>query len=198
MNITIERAVTLREQAANIIRKMIVAGVLKAGSPVSVRQISQRLGVSASPVKEALRILEVEGLVYSLARKGFYVSESSAENMMQISKILASMEGIAAFFAAENAREEDICAMETALTSCDEQFHICIHRAAGNEYLMSLLRNMKNIDKTVRKANVVCNEEEAICAQKEHLAILNAIKKRDSTLAERLMVDHVRREDKFI
>ena len=72
MNITIERAVTLREQAANIIRKMIVAGDLKAGNPVSVRQISQRLGVSASPVKEALRILEVEGLVYSLARKGFY------------------------------------------------------------------------------------------------------------------------------
>ena len=102
MNITIERAVTLREQAANIIRKMIVAGDLKAGNPVSVRQISQRLGVSASPVKEALRILEVEGLVYSLARKGFYVSESSAENMMQISKILASMEGIAAFFAAQN------------------------------------------------------------------------------------------------
>lgn len=198
MNTPIERAVTLRAQAANIIREMIVAGELKAGNPVSVRQISQQLGASASPVKEALRILEAEGLVYSLARKGFYVSESSAENMMQISEILASMEGIAAFFAAENAREEDICAMETALISCDEQFHTCIHRAAGNDYLMSLLRNMKNIDKAVRKVTVVSNETEAICGQKEHLAILNAIKKRDSMLAEKLMADHVRHDGKFI
>ena len=197
MNIQIKKAVPLREQTASIICEMIATGELEAGNPVSVRQISQQLGVSTSPIKEALRILEAEGLMYSLPRKGTYVSESSAKNMMHILKILSSMEGIAAFFAAENATEKDICAMETALTSSNEQFHVCIHRAADNDYLMSLLRNMKNIEKAVRKVTEIGNEIEPHCLYKEHLAILDAIKRHDCTLAERLMVDHVRRSGGF-
>ena len=210
----IVEAIPLREQVANIIRKMIITGELQAGSPISERQISQQLGVSTTPVKEAFRILESEGLLYSVARKGSYISVLSKKNLMQVVFMRSSLEGVAAFFAALNATSEDIEAMEEALAMSgrliaknelnpevaeyNEQFHMRLRQASGNDYLMSLLRNMRSIDEAVRKVAAVSDEVEPPRAQKEHLAILEAVKKHDSALAEQLMVSHIRRVGEFV
>lgn len=210
----IVEAIPLREQVANIIRKMIITGELRAGNPISERQISQELGVSTTPVKEAFRVLESEGLLYSVARKGSYISVQSRKNLMQVVFMRSSLEGVAAFFAAANAAEEDIEAMEKALcmsgklieknelnqdvAEYNEQFHMRLRQAAGNDYLLSLIRNMRSIDDAVRKVAAVSDEVEPPRAQKEHLAILDAVKKHDSVLAERLMVAHIRRVGEFI
>jgi len=210
----IVEALPLREQVANIIRKMIITGELQAGSPLSERQLSQQLGVSTTPVKEAFRILESEGLLYSVARKGSYISVLSKKNLMQVVFMRSSLEGVAAFFAAKNATAEDIEAMEAALklsekriakneldpdvAESNERFHMCLRQAAGNDYLMSLIRNMKSIDDAVRKVAAVSDEVEPPRAQKEHLAILDAVKNRDGALAEQLMVSHIRRVGEFV
>lgn len=204
----------LREQVVNIIRELIITGELQAGSPISERNISQRLGVSTTPVKEAFRILESEGLLYSVARKGSYISELSRENLLQTVFMRSSLEGVAAYFAALNATNEDIAVMEEALemsgrliaenelnpdvAEYNEQFHMCLRNAAGNAYLLSLIRNMKSVDDVVRKVAAVSDEVEPPRAQKEHLAILEAVKKRDGALAEHLMVAHVRRVGEFV
>jgi len=214
----IVEAIPLREQVASIIRKMIITGELQAGSPISERQLSQQLGVSTTPVKEAFRILESEGLLYSVARKGSYISVLSKKNLMQVVFMRSSLEGVAAFFAAKNATPDDIAAMEEALAMSakliakneadnelnpevaeyNEQFHMCLRQVAGNDYLMSLIRNMRSIDDAVRKVAAVSDEVEPPRAQKEHLAILDAVKKRDGALAERLMVAHIRRVGEFV
>ena len=210
----IVEAVPLREQVANIIRKMIVTGELQAGSPISERQISQALGVSTTPVKEAFRILESEGLLYSVARKGSFVSEFSKKSMLQIVFMRSSLEGVAAYFAAMNATAEDLEAMEYALEQSgriiqenelspdiaehNEAFHVRLRQAAKNDYLSSLIRNMKSVDDAVRRVAATSDEIEPPRAQKEHLAILQAVRDRNCALAEQLMVAHIRRVGEFV
>ncbi|MGI6029531.1 MAG: GntR family transcriptional regulator [Candidatus Heteroscillospira sp.] len=210
----IVEAVPLREQVANIIRKMIITGELQAGSPISERQISQSLGVSTTPVKEAFRILESEGLMYAIARKGSFISSFPKKNMLQIVFMRSSLEGVAAYFAALNADEADIAEMEEALACSgrivaedvlsteiavhNEIFHDCLRSSSKNEYLVSLIRNMRSVDSAVRTVAATSDHEEPPRAQKEHLAILDAIKQRDSARAEQLMVAHVRRVGEFV
>lgn len=82
MNSRIVEAIPIREQVADIIRKMIVNGELKADQQISEREISQMLMVSTTPVKEAFRVLESEGLLYSIPRKGSYISKLSRKNIL--------------------------------------------------------------------------------------------------------------------
>ena len=210
----IVEAVPLREQVADIIRNKIVTGALPPGSSVRERQLSRDLGVSTTPVKEAFRILESEGLLYSVARKGSFISEFSKKNMLQIVFMRSSLEGVAAFFAARNATQEDLDAMEQALkvsgqiiekegfdpelAVSNEQFHMHLRRAANNDYLVGLIRSMKSVDDAVRRAAATSSKQEPPRAQREHLAILQAIRNRDSELAEQLMISHVRRVGEFI
>ncbi len=210
----IVEAVPLREQVANIIRRMIITGELQAGSPISERQISQSLGVSTTPVKEAFRILESEGLLFSVARKGSFISEFSKKNMLQIVFMRSSLEGVAAYFAAMNATEEDLAAMEEALVRSgqiiaedelspdiaeyNEQFHHNLRLACKNDYLVSLIRNMRSVDDTVRQVAATSTQVEPPRAHKEHLAILQAIREKDCSRAEQLMVEHIRRVGEFV
>ena len=209
MQYKIVEAVSLREQVAGIIRRMIVTDELKANSAISERQISQTLGVSTTPVKEAFRILESEGLLYSVARKGSFVSEFSKRNMLQIVFMRSSLEGVAAYFASKNATDEEIALMEDALKMAgelidknelspeiaeyNEVFHNTLRSASKNEYLISLIRNMRNVDDTIRNVAATTDEIEPPRAQIEHLEILKAVKEHSAETAERLIVSHIRR-----
>lgn len=114
MNSRIVEAIPIREQVADIIRKMIVNGELKADQQISEREISQMLMVSTTPVKEAFRVLQSEGLLYSIPRKGSYISKLSRKNILQTVFMRGALEGVAAFFAARNATYNEIMIMEEA------------------------------------------------------------------------------------
>jgi DNA-binding GntR family transcriptional regulator len=210
----IVEAQPLREQVANIIRRMIITGELAAGAPISERQISQTLGVSTTPVKEAFRMLESEGLMYAVARKGSFISDFPARGMLQLVFMRSALEGVAAYFAAQNATAEDIAAMEAALAASgrilerdclghelaesNDLFHRTLRRSARNDYLVGLLGNMNSVDQIIREVSPTTGQVEPHRAQKEHLAILEAIRARDCKRAEELMVAHVRRAGEFI
>ena len=214
MHKQIVEAAPLREQVAGILRRMIVTGELKADSPISERQISQVLGVSTTPVKEAFRTLESEGLMYSVPRKGTFVSEFSKKNMLQIVFMRSSLEGVAAYFAARHATDEEIARMEEALSKAgeiisrdglsdetakyNEMFHNLLRSAARNDYLVGLIRNMRSVDDTIRRVAATSCEIEPPRAQREHREILEAVKARDGDAAERLMVGHIRRVGEFV
>ncbi|MGE4353008.1 MAG: GntR family transcriptional regulator [Oscillospiraceae bacterium] len=214
MHNKIIEATPLREQVAGIIRRMIVSGELKAGDAISERQISQALGVSTTPVKEAFRVLESEGLLYSVPRKGSFVSELSKKNMLQIVFMRSSLEGVAAYFASKNVTDEEVVSMENALKMAgqfieknelsseiaeyNELFHSTLRSASKNEYLVGLIRNMKSVDDTIRKVAATTYEVEPPRAQKEHMEILKAVKAHDAERAEQLMVSHIRRVGLFV
>ena len=101
----------LREQVADIVRGMILRGDLKAGEQISERTIGQMLNVSTTPVKEAFRSLQAEGLIYTSPRRGSFVSEISIDNMLEIAFMRSSLEGVAAYYAAKNATDSHLAEM---------------------------------------------------------------------------------------
>lgn len=170
MNSRIVEAIPIREQVADIIRKMIVNGELKADQQISEREISQMLMVSTTPVKEAFRVLQSEGLLYSIPRKGSYISKLSRKNILQTVFMRGALEGVAAFFAARNATYNEIMIMEEALNCAGELvdkaqltseiavrltennnlFHSTLRSASKNTYLVGLIDNMRSIDQSIR------------------------------------------------
>lgn len=218
MNSRIVEAIPIREQVADIIRKMIVNGELKADQQISEREISQMLMVSTTPVKEAFRVLQSEGLLYSIPRKGSYISKLSRKNILQTVFMRGALEGVAAFFAARNATYNEIMIMEEALNCAGELvdkaqltpeiavrltennnlFHSTLRSASKNTYLVGLIDNMRSIDQSIRSVALTSTIDECIRAQKEHLAILKAVKEQNSEKAEQLINAHVRRVGIFV
>lgn len=210
--------VTIREQVTSILRRKIVNGELVPDQQLSERLISQTLQISTTPVKEAFRTLQSEGLIYTIPRKGSFVSKMSKQNLLQHVFMRGSLEGVAAFFACLSASDEEIKQMEAHLQhsgdliargSLDEEeladlirsnnaFHSTLRNACKNTYLIGLIGNMRSIDKTIRDASLSKTIYEPTRAHQEHLSILDAIKERNPNLAEQRMVSHTRRVGRFV
>ncbi len=199
----------LREQVADIVRIMILKGELKADQPISERYISNMLNVSTTPVKEAFRILQAEGLIYSIPRKGSYVSQSSIANMKQITFIRSSMEGVAAYYAAINITDEEIAElgrlmeeagklvhkpeMRDEFSRVNSEFHQIIRNASRNLYLTNMLSSLRSIDNSVRSVNLNLQSLDPALDHSEHLAIYSALVHHDPNLAEQSIIRHIRR-----
>lgn len=132
----------LRDVVFENLREAIVEGRLKPGQRLMEVQLAEQLGVSRTPVREAIRKLELEGLVVMLPRKGAYVANMSLKDLKDVLEIRASLEGLAASLAAERISDEDIKKLEfiieefndsinesnvEALLKKDVEFHECIY-----------------------------------------------------------------------
>jgi len=209
----------LRDQLADIIRRMIMKGEMLPGEQISERQLSQRFETSTTPIKEALRILQAEGLVYSKPRVGTFVAEISAEeSIYQLVAMRGALEGVAAGFAAQNCTQEEIAEMSSLLDQVEEnlrtegelqskkiaslnaRFHQVLRSGCRNSYLVNLITNMNSIDSTIRTLSfeVANAPREASVAYYEHRSILNAVAQKNSKLAEDLMNLHIRRVAKEV
>jgi len=205
----IVEALPLRDQVADIIRRMILKGELLHDEQISERQISQRLNISTTPVKEALRVLHTEGLVYTKPRVGSFVSQIPKEHMMQVVSMRGALEGVAAYYAAIYAMPEELHTLSEVLRQVsvylekkedplliakqNNIFHSILRKASRNEYLVNLIMTMRSIDNTFREMSLEVDQDETGRALKEHIAILDAVKQRNSNLAEQLMNRHIRR-----
>lgn len=210
------QSLPIREQVADIIRVMILKGELKGNQTISERYVSQMLNVSTTPVKEAFRILQAEGLIYSIPRKGSYISPMSKTNMEEVTFIRSSLEGTAAYYAAIKATDAEIIQMTAALAEVgrlielgnkedrhlvsegNDLFHQILRSASRNNYLLGLLENMRSIDKSMRTVNMNLPRLAPEQDHAEHLAILDAIRERDANRAEEAMRKHIRRVAVFV
>ena len=204
----IEEVALIREQIADIIRGMIIDGQLESDQKISERQISSMLNVSTTPVKEAFRTLQSEGLIYSVPRKGSYVSSNSRNSLLQISYLRSAVEGVAAYFASQSATKDEITRMhellkkseklidedmdKLELSSNNDKFHAVLREASHNEFIITIGGNLRSIDNSIRKAINRLDNKGLTVRQKEHEEILEAIMQHDSEQAEKLMVAHVR------
>lgn len=206
-------AIPLRDQVADIIRRMIVNGELAGGTQISERQVSAMLNVSTTPVKEAFRSLQTEGLLYSVPRKGSFVSEHSRDNLLQYSYMRSALEGVAAYFAASSAVKEDFVYMEQELAISRElilsggdraeisrhnlNYHIRMRQASRNAFLENLVGMISAVDNSMRQVVNQAEAEELMERQEEHEAILRTVAEGRAEDAERLMVAHVRKGAKM-
>lgn len=210
---------TIREQVTDIIRHKILSGEFKGDMQISERMISNQLNISTTPVKEAFRILQTEGIIYTVPRKGTFVSKFSRHYMEQATFIRGALEGVAAYFAAQNITDKEIGRLEGLLEQSrqiifdspenfesnledlidtNQDFHSILRSASKNEYLIQQIKMLRSLDRAFREVALSKENEERKRAYGEHLSILNAIKAHDPVLAEQRMNFHIRRVADFV
>lgn len=195
---------SLRDHVHDTLREAIISGRFRTDEKLNERQLAAELGISTTPLKEALRQLETEGLVRTEARRGSYVTFNArqAEEMMLAR---AALESVMAQQAARHATDVQIALMKThieqmraALQAADiarlielnEFFHDTIHDASSCEYLRRLQNGQRMYDHAAR-ITVLADENERVRSFAEHEAIMLAIAERNEDEAERLMREHV-------
>jgi DNA-binding GntR family transcriptional regulator len=161
MSLRIE-AVSLREQVVDKIRQAILEGQIKPGDRIYEEQLSETMGVSRTPVREGLVILEHEGLVEILLNRGCYVKELSKQDIEEIFPLRCQLETLAAEMAVQHGIvHEQIKIMEQMLREQQQLDDVEDYTTAGkldfafHEYLVSLSRNA-HLQKTWRIHYIQC------------------------------------------
>ncbi len=152
------RSMTLVEQVAKALKDDILTGRLKGGAQLLEDRLKVEFGISRTPLREAFRILEKEGLIEILPRKGAYVKRISRQDIEENFPVRAKLEGLAARLAYPNLSQQDIEEMEglhaymkdaakrkdfSDYSSHHFAFHEIFINASKNETLITLLRNLR-------------------------------------------------------
>ena len=193
----------LREVVFESLREAIINGVLEPGERLMEIQLAEEMGVSRTPVREAIRKLELENFVVMIPRKGAYVAGVSHKDIAEVFEIRSALEGLAAGLAAERATEEEIKEMEKILlhhdredmslediVSTDTDFHALVYKASRNERLIQILENLRVQIQRFRTTSlsVPGRLKDAIS---EHQAIVEAIARQDGEEAQVLATAHI-------
>lgn len=196
---------SLRATVFNDLEQAIINGEYKSGDSLSELMLSQKYGVSRTPVREALRQLELEGLVQLVPNKGATVIGVSEKDIDDIYAVRIRIEGLAARLCAENATEEELQALERLcdlqefyllkgkteqLWQLDGEFHNTIFEASRNRPLRSMLSSFHSYISRAR-SNSMRSADRAAQSVDEHRAILSAITVHDGDRAEQLMTEHI-------
>ncbi|SFA73499.1 DNA-binding transcriptional regulator, GntR family [Rhizobium sp. NFR07] len=195
---------TVRDHVHRTMRNAILAGRFAAGEKVNERNLAEQFGVSTTPIKEALRQLETEGLVEALPRRGVVIrfDSSWAEEMILARAALESMiahlaakrideKGRAELLAvAERMKEATASGDADCLVELNETFHEHIHKSSQCGYLAKLIERQQFYDASIRRV-IHLDPTERQKSLEEHAAIAGAIASGDADGAERLMRDHV-------
>jgi DNA-binding GntR family transcriptional regulator len=196
---------TIAAMVQERIRQGILDGVLKAGARIDQNRLAAELRVSLVPVREALKMLEGEGFVQILPRRGAFVTETSLADMEDLYFTRAIIEGQAAYHAADKLTDADLDAlethydaMETALAAHDYErftaenraFHLRIYDAAGSNYLSDMIQNLWELAERYRYRYLFLKDQ-ARNIQAEHRAILDACAARDRKILRDAIVDHM-------
>ncbi|MDQ2085517.1 GntR family transcriptional regulator [Herbivorax sp. ANBcel31] len=197
---------SLRAKVFYHIQNDILNGVYKPGDTLTEKKLCEDLGVSRTPIREAIMQLELEGLVQSVPNKGVVVKGISTKDIEEIYTIRMMIEGFAAKLAAENITKEELDELKETvdfeefyttkndkehLIKFDLKFHELIFKAGKSNPLIHL---QKTFNHYVQKARVT-SYKTPLRAQKaleEHKAILTAIINKDADLAEKFAVQHIK------
>ncbi|WP_315117714.1 GntR family transcriptional regulator [uncultured Clostridium sp.] len=194
-----------REIILEELRAAIFDKKLKPGDRLVENNIAKSMGVSRTPVREALRQLEIEGLAVNIARKGTLVKGITKEDAMEIYDIRGALEGLAVRKACLNISRMEILRlkeiieiMRRCIDENDNENYIKSHNeyngiilnASKNKRLIANLENIYEYLKSMRKVSL-SNEIRREEALLEHRNIVEAIEKGDESLAERLAREHV-------
>ncbi len=194
----------VRAQVFRQLEKAILEGELAPGTSLTEVKLSAELGVSRTPIREALMQLELEGLVKTTHNKGAVVVGISGSDVNDIYLIRTRIEGFAARRAAENITEEELQDLREIVElqefylgrgdtlqvgNLDQRFHEIVYEGSRSRPLKQMLSMFHNYIQKARTTSV--RRGRAAASTQEHRDILAAIEGRDPDEAERLMGIHV-------
>ena len=195
----------LHEEAVDQLRDRIVQGDLNPGARLNERVLCEQLGISRTPLREAIKVLATEGLVELLPNRGAIVTALKAETMADTLAVMGSLESLAGELACANASEGDLAEIRAlhfemlahharrALAEyfrCNQRIHLKIIEASGNAVLVNTYRQL---NANVRRARYMANlsQERWDSAVREHEQILAALTSRDAPRLKRLLAEHL-------
>ncbi len=195
----------LREIVFETLREAILSGKLEPGERLMEIQLAEEMGVSRTPVREAIRKLELEGFVVMIPRKGAYVAGISHKDVTDVFEVRAALEALAAGLAAERATDEEIEKLDRSLLAYSEQtnkqdidgivesdtgFHELLYKCSRNERLQSMITLLREIIQRVRTVSL-SQPGRSKDAVEEHRQIVDAIAERNVELAQHLAREHI-------
>ncbi len=148
----------LREVVCETLRDAIRKGKLKPGERLMESQLAEDLGVSRTPVREAIRKLELEGYVIMMPRRGTYVANLSIRDVNEVFEIRTSLDSLASGLAAERITDEELERLQRLLVAigcyieendmdkiveCDTEFHDLLYQASRNSRLVGIIFNLR-------------------------------------------------------
>ena len=195
----------LREVVFNTLRQAILKGELKPGEHLMEVELAEKLRVSRTPIREAMRKLESEGFVVMEPRKGAQVANITESDLNDVLEVRIVLENMAIELACQRITEEQMDKLEEAghvfsslleegslveLAQADEDFHDLIYRAAGNRRLLQVLNNLRE---QIYRYRIEYLKEEGTREQlvDEHRQMTQAIRARDVEKACRLSYEHL-------
>lgn len=158
LKVNINEYLPLRDVVFNTLRQAILKGELKPGERLMEIQLAQRLGVSRTPIREAIRKLELEGLVVMIPRKGAEVASITEKSLRDVLEIRRALEELAFQIACDRVTSEQIEDLEialegfkeavstkklTSIAEADVAFHDIIYLATCNDKLIQILNNLR-------------------------------------------------------
>lgn len=187
------------------LRDAILTGKLKPGERLMEIQLAEKLGVSRTPVREAMKKLEQENFIEMVPRKGAYVKDINAKDMLDVLEVRALLEGFAAYQAATAMSDKDLKEMEKitekfekaillqdkeGMIETDNRFHDLIYRATKNEKLKDLIKGLQD---QFHRFRIVYFSEfddyQLIC--EGHKDIIKAIRNKDGHAARLVAEEHI-------
>lgn len=202
----------LRDVVFNTLRQAILRGELKPGERLMEIQLAKRLGVSRTPVREAIRKLELEGLVLMVPRKGAEVAEITRQDLEDVLEVRTALEELAVRNACDHITDEQLQELKKAnlefkralegadliaCTEADMRFHEIIYGATNNRRLMQMLNNLREQMYRYRLEYLKDKRTHKTLLE-EHDAIRRALKKHDKNKAGNAIRVHIDNQKRSI
>jgi len=202
----------LREIIFNTLREAIIVGELKPGERLMEVQLAEKMGVSRTPVREAIRKLELEGLVEMLPRKGARVANLSEKDIMDVLEVRSTLDGLASSLSAMRITDDEIKELKHILAqfiTCieknnlqgsikkDVEFHDVIYCSSRNDKLIQISNNLRE---QVQRYRVIYMKDYSSSKElvKEHTEICDAIARRDPEAAMKFAQIHIKKQEESI
>jgi DNA-binding GntR family transcriptional regulator len=197
--------ISLKDKAYNAIKSAILSLQIEPGNPLVESDLAQQLGISKTPVRDALLELEREGFVIKIPFKGTYVTEITLKDVREVFQLRAVLEGLAARLAAPLFSDEELEEAEKIITAagvalaegdialCSEhgkRFHKLIINKADNQRLQTII---PNLDDHLQRFRFLSDQINGRLNKslKEHGKILEALQRRDPIAAEEAVRNHL-------
>jgi DNA-binding GntR family transcriptional regulator len=195
----------LHEEAVDRLRDLIIQGELAPGARLNERVLSQRLAISRTPLREAIKLLATEGLVQLLPNRGAVVATMDGARLAETLQVMGALEALAGELACRHASEESIAAIRglheemlamhahgdlAGYFRHNQAIHLSLVEASGNAVLAGVYRQL---NANVRRARYMANlsRERWDAAVSEHERILAALQARDVAALQALLRDHL-------
>ena len=202
----------LRDVVFNTLREAILTGELEPGERLMEIKLANKLGVSRTPIREAMRKLELEGLVDMTPRKGAVVAEISKEDLQNVLEVRRVLEQLAVELACNNIETQEIAELKsnlkifalavkknnpTDIAKIDVEFHDIIYKATHNGRLIQILSNIR--EQMFRyRLEYIKDQDTRQTVVRDHENLINAISSKNIDEAKKIIMSHIDHQEKTI